>query len=96
MLNVVALFSMVSLAGRASVTLKYGYRGVRATTLLFVLMLKFNVLRHSPLYSRVELPFFACTHCEYPGKEIISMCLALIKYCSNLQLAPRADRNRQD
>lgn len=57
-LNVVALFSMVSLAGRDSVTLKYGYRGVRATTLLFVLMLKFNVLRHSPLYSRVELPFF--------------------------------------
>lgn len=59
-------------------------------------MQKCNVLRHSPFYSRVEWPFFACTNCEYPSKEIISMCLALIKYCSKLQLAPRADRNRQD
>lgn len=57
-LNVVALVSMVSLAGRDSVTLKYGYHGVRATTLIFVLMQKCNVLRHPRLYSRVELPFF--------------------------------------
>lgn len=51
--NVVALFSMVSLTVRDSVTLKYGYHGVQATTLIFVLMQKCNVLFHSLFYSRV-------------------------------------------
>lgn len=52
-LNVVALFSMVSLVGRDSVTLKYGYHGVRATTLIFVVMPKCNVLFNFPFYCRV-------------------------------------------
>lgn len=80
--NVVALFSMVSLTVRDSVTLKYGYHGVRATTLIFELMQKCNVLLHYPFDSRVLLSSFACTICEYPGKETSSVCLALIKYCS--------------
>lgn len=47
------LLNMVSLAGRASATLKYGYHGVRAITLIFVLLLKCNVLLHYSLYSLV-------------------------------------------